>query len=159
MKSYREVTVQDRLRQLHFQTPCNTSWVLCSHSRLTDLLFIPTCPCSFVFLYVVMKTSAEGVQSPSWGRNIRAHRRGHSAEQSVGACLTEWWPLGWDTANAERAESRGGEKVSLHPPSIIITHCHCFARLLCQQHQSQISYLCPLKAFCGLFSCSSSASI
>lgn len=154
----REAMVQDSLRELHVQTPSNTPGVLCSHSRLTDLLFISTCLCSFVFLCVVMKTSAEGVQSHSWGRNIRAHQRGHSTQHSVEAYWTEWGPLGWDTAKAERTESRG-EKGSPHHPSTIITPCHCFAKLPCQQHQPQISCLCPLNAFCGLFSGSSSVSI
>lgn len=96
--------MQDSLRELHIQTPSNTPGVLCSHSRLTDLLFISTCLCSFVFLCVVMKTSAECVQRHSWSRNIRAHRRGHSTQQSVEAYWTEsGGPLG-ETLQKQRGQ-------------------------------------------------------
>lgn len=52
---------------------------------------------------------------------------------------------------SREGREQGREKGLPHHPSTIIIPCRCFAKLLCVQHQPQISYPCPLKAFLASF--------
>lgn len=128
----REVIVQDSLQELHFHIPCSNPGVLCSHSRLTDLLFTPSCLCSFVFLYVVTKTSAEGVQSPSlntspWYKH-QSPSKSSLSRTSVGAYLTESWGHLSETLQKQRGQRAEERKGVTTPPQ----HHHHPLPLLCQ---------------------------
>lgn len=159
----REVIVQDSLQEPHFHIPCSTPGVLCSHSRLTNLLFTPSCLCSFVLLYVVTKTSAEGVQSPSlntspWYKH-QSPSKSSLSRTSVGAYLTESWGHLSETLQKQRGQRAEERKGVTTPPQ----HHHHPLPLLCQTPLSAAptpNFLpLPLKSLFGFFSCSSSVSI
>lgn len=124
----REATMQDSLRELpnSLQHP----WSFVQPQQFDWYTLHPNMSLLLVFLYVVMKTSAEGVQSPSWGRNIRTPglvKRPLSRTVCWGTFDREWGHLG-ETLRKQRGREQGREKGVTTPPQ----HHHHLLPQLCQ---------------------------